>query len=125
MNIAITVWENRISPVFDSSQTLLLVSVEGSRVEERRLFSFSAGLFPQLLAFLKKMEVEILICGALCRGPVRTLEAVGIEVWPFMTGEVETILQLFVQGDDLSGFFMPGCGDIRCCRTRVDRQSLA
>ena len=39
MKIAITVWGNRISPVFDSAQTILLAHIEsGKIVEQRREF---------------------------------------------------------------------------------------
>lgn len=117
MKIAVTVWGNRISPVFDSAQTLLIVGVNDDQIYERKVLSFRSGLLAQFISLLEEMEVKLLICGALCKGPVLALESRGIEVLPFMTGKVETVLDVFVSGEDLSGCFMPGCGSARCCRT--------
>lgn len=119
MKIAITVWGNRISPVFDSAQNLLVVDVDDDQIYERKLLSFRSGLLAQFISLLEEMEVQVLICGALCKGPVNALESRGIKVLPFMTGKVDTVLDVFVRGEDLSDCFMPGCGSARCCRTQV------
>lgn len=118
MNIAITVWGNRISPVFDSAQTLLVVEIHGDRVVGQRSCFFQANSFNRCLRQLEELEVRVLICGALCEGPARLLESHGIEIIPFVTGETEQILADFVRGKDLRRFAMPGCGHGRCCRTQ-------
>ncbi len=122
MNIAITVWGNRISPVFDSAQTLLVVEIREDQVVDRRVQSFQATRFDSCLKLLGELDIRVLICGALCEGPVRLLEAHDIEVIPFITGEAEEILECYVQGQDLSEFAMPGCGHGRCCRVRDGRR---
>ncbi len=122
MTVAITVWGNRISPVFDSAQTLLVAEIRDKRVVERKLQRFQATMFSRCLTLLQELDVRVLICGALCEGPVRLLEFHGIEVIPFVTGEAEEILECYVQGKDLQEFAMPGCGHARCCRWRDNRQ---
>jgi predicted Fe-Mo cluster-binding NifX family protein len=122
MNVAITVWGNRISPVFDSAQTLLIAEIRGDQVVDRKLHLFQAAMFDRCLRLLKELEVCVLICGALCEGPARMLESHNIEVIAFITGEAEEILESFVQGQDLKKFTMPGCGHGRCCRTRKGRR---
>ncbi len=122
MTVAITVWGNRISPVFDSAQTLLVAEIRDKRVVERKIQRFQATMFSRCLNLLQELDVRVLICGALCEGPVRLLECRGIEVIPFVTGEAEKILQCYVQGKDLQGYAMPGCGHARCCRWRDNRQ---
>lgn len=119
MNIAITIWGDRISPVFDSAQTLMVVGVDGGQITDKKIVSFRSDFFTQFLGLLEEKEVRILICGALCKGPVKALESRGVVVFPFMTGEVEKVLEIFMQGADLSECFMPGCGNSRCCRTAV------
>lgn len=121
MNVAITVWGNRISPVFDSAQTLLVVEIRDKQVVDRKIQLFQATMFNRCLRLLEELDVRVLICGALCEGPVRLLESHDIEVLPFVTGEVEKILECYVQGKDLIEFAMPGCGHGRCCRTRNSR----
>jgi predicted Fe-Mo cluster-binding NifX family protein len=122
MNVAITVWGNRISPVFDSAQTLLIAEIREDRVVDRKLQLFQATMFDRCLRLLKELDVNVLICGALCEGPVRMLESHDIEVIAFITGEAEEILECFVQGKDLKEFAMPGCGHGRCCRSREGRR---
>jgi len=121
MNVAITVWGNRISPVFDSAQTLLIAEIWDDLIVDRRLQLFQASMFHRCLKLFEELNVQVLICGALCEGPVRMLEAQQIEVIPFVTGEAEKILQYYVQGKDLREFAMPGCGHARCCRWRDNR----
>ena len=96
MKIAITVWGNRISPVFDSAHNLLVVGIEDDQITERKLLSFRSGLLAQFITLLEKMEVQVLICGALCKGPVNALESKGIKVVPFMTGKVDAILDVIL-----------------------------
>lgn len=122
MNVAITVWGNRISPVFDSAQTLLIAEIREARVIDRKMQLFPAMMFNRCVRLLEELNVRVLICGALCEGPARVLESRNIEVIPFVTGEAEKILQCFVQGQDLKEFAMPGCGHRRCCRTRDSRR---
>lgn len=119
MNVALTVWGNRISPVFDSAQTLLIAEIRGDQVVDRKIQFFQATLFTRCLRLLEQLDVQVLICGALCEGPARLIEACNIEVIPFVTGETEEILQCYVDGKDLTEFAMPGCGNSRCCRRRT------
>ncbi len=98
MNVAITVWGNRISPVFDSAQTLLIAEICEDKVVDRKLKLFQATMFDRCLRLLKELNVRVLICGALCEGPVRMLESHDIEVIAFITGEAEEILECYRPG---------------------------
>ena len=122
MNVAITVWDNRISPVFDSAQTLLVAAIRDSLVIDRKILLFQAIMFNRFLRLLEELDVRVLICGALCEGPLRLLESYNIEVIPFIAGEVDEILECYVLGKDLDQFSMPGCGQGRCCRSRTGRR---
>ena len=122
MNVAITVWGNRISPVFDSAKTLMVAEIRENKVVDRNIQLFQPTMFNRSLKLLEELDVRVLICGALCEGPVRFLESHDIEVIPFVTGEAEKILECYAQGKDLNEFAMPGCGRARCCRTRDGRQ---
>jgi len=118
MKIAMTVWGNRISPVFDSAQTLLVAEIYQAEVISRQIELFEAGLFSHLIELLAELEVRVLICGALSDEPATMLAASEIEVIPFITGEAEAVLSLYVKGMDLNDFIMPGCPRNRCCGTR-------
>ena len=116
MNVAITVWDQRISPVFDAAETLLVVRVEETVIVDRKVRGFQAGRFVRFVQLLEDMKVRVLICGALCAGPAGILESRDIHVLSFIAGDVEEILQRYARGKDLHGFAMPGCRSERCCR---------
>ncbi|MCP3890306.1 MAG: dinitrogenase iron-molybdenum cofactor biosynthesis domain-containing protein [Desulfobulbaceae bacterium] len=116
MNIAITVWGNRISPVFDAAKTLLVVEIIDGEVVGRTVRTFQATRFDWFEKIFQEMEVQLLICGAICEVGVNRFEAMGIEVVPFLTGEVEKLLEQFVRGKEFSDFTMPGCRVGPCCK---------
>jgi len=119
MKVAITNWGARISPVFDSARNLLIAEIDGDDVVDRTCVAFDASLFPRFVALLLELGVQVLICGALCEGPTKMLEAHGIEVISFLTGETEKVLKSFAQGRDLTVFSLPGCRWGMCRRRRV------
>ncbi len=122
MKIAITIWETRISPVFDSARNLLVAEAEETGIIDRKSLPFDARLFNRFLLLLLELEVKVLICGALCEGPAKVLEAHGIEVFSFLTGEAEEVLACYLQGGDMSRFSLPGCRWGMCRRKKENRK---
>ena len=111
MCVAFTVWENRISPVFDVAHDLLIVRIEDGNVGEKRYYSFDPDKISSLIAMLDCQRVESLICGAISEVPARMIVDSGIHLIPFISGNVDQVLQLFAKGQSIvPGFLMPGCG---------------
>lgn len=121
MKIAITVWGNRISPVFDAASTLLLLEVDGHSVIERDIHRFQPSRHGIFVELLKENHVQLLVCGAICEAAVRRVEASGVEVAPFLAGEVEHLIESYLATEDFADFAMPGCRHGRCCRGRYKR----
>ena len=65
MKMALTVWGNRISPVFDAAHMLLVVEVENTKIISRRYEPFYPELPTRLALRLAEMNVATLICGAI------------------------------------------------------------
>jgi len=122
MKIAITVWGNRISPVFDAASSLLLVELGDTEPLERDLKLFQPGHQDSFIALLLENEVQLLVCGAMCENAVNRVEAAGVEVIPFLTGEVDLLIEGCLAGVDFLNFAMPGCRNGRCCRGKFRRQ---
>ncbi len=116
MQVAVTVWEGRISPVFDAARTLLVVELVEAEVAGRRLWPIPVAAMHTFLRLLAELRVEVLICGALCEGQARMLESRGVEVLSFLTGDVDQVLGSFAAGADLTAYVMPGCRRGRCRR---------
>lgn len=108
--IALTLWNNRIAPVFDVAQHLLIVNIDNGvimNVTERRLLRGN----PQQRALrLSSLRVKHLVCGAITRTAAESLQQRGIEVVSFISGESEHVLQALLDDNLCDGHLaMPGC----------------
>ncbi|PHR27408.1 MAG: dinitrogenase iron-molybdenum cofactor biosynthesis domain-containing protein [Desulfotalea sp.] len=121
MKIAITVWGNRISPVFDAASTLLVVEVDGKSVVGRDIRQCQPSRYDSFIVLLRDNDVQLLVCGAICETAVKRLEASGVDVAPFLAGEVEPFIDTYLENQDFTEFAMPGCRHGRCCRGRYKR----
>jgi predicted Fe-Mo cluster-binding NifX family protein len=110
MKVAVTVWEDRISPVFDASRRLLIAEIENDQVTDRSHVFFDPGRPANLAKTLAMLDVPVLICGAVSQAPATSILAGGIKLIPFITGEVDRVLQLYAKGSPLAPtYVMPGC----------------
>jgi len=111
MIIALTVWEDRISPVFDVSAMILLAEIKNGDVLNRRFVPFNPGLLSRLVEILKQMDVSVLICGAISEAPANILSANGVGLIPFISGKIEHILGAYAKNKPIiPAFLMPGMG---------------
>ena len=114
MIIGLTIWGERISPVFDSSHMLLVASAQGSLIIENRFEPFEPAVPFLLSEKLRELKIEILICGAISMEPADLIESVGIKLIPFISGPAKHVLESYLRGEALTTrFIMPGCGKKR------------
>ncbi len=110
MITALTVWENRISPVFDSSRTLLVAEIEDKKISNRHYEPFNPCLPSHFADRLNALGVEVLICGAISQHPADIIEAIGIKLLAFITGNTDELLENLVKNKSIvPAFLMPGC----------------
>lgn len=98
MIVALSVWQGRISPVFDTAGQLWLIEVEAGREVSRREEPLKEGMFHQKAAKLSQLGVEVLLCGAISRPFAFMLASSGIQVVPFLTGDAQQVLDAFLAG---------------------------
>jgi predicted Fe-Mo cluster-binding NifX family protein len=114
MKMALTVWGNRISPVFDAAHMLLVVEIENTKIISRRYEPFYPELPTRLAARLAEMNIAVLICGAISEMPANILEANGIKLIPFITGDAHEVIDAYVKNVPfMPAFLMPGCSHKR------------
>jgi len=118
MGVALTVWQDRISPVFDVAQTLLIVELHNREIIKR----FSVPMVPRvsshLAGWLKDLGIDVLICGAISQLPAAIVEAEGIQLLSFVGGNVEDVLRSYMNGIQITSIYaLPGCG----CRQRLQK----
>ena len=119
MRIAISHWQNRISPVFDVAAALLLVNIDESMelTRENRMLVSSAPL--RRAQEVVSLGTDVLICGAISLILEMALTNAGIKVTGFVSGNIDEIIKAFLNGDLANPrYFMPGmCAQRRRNRT--------
>jgi predicted Fe-Mo cluster-binding NifX family protein len=119
MRIAIPISRGRVSPVFDTAGVLMVVTVEdGQEISRSRVDLQDLGV-PARVNQLTSSGVKVLLCGAISQPLYDMLEVAGIEVTPFLSGDVEVLLNAYCE-EMISDprFLMPGCGGSKRCRQR-------
>jgi len=110
MKVALTVWKNRISPLFDATRMLLIADIGKRRIREQRLEALDCDTAFARAARLDELGVKVLICGGISDFFARLIEAHSIQIIPFVAGSVDEVLEAYVSGDlFIKRLRMPGC----------------
>ena len=121
MRIALSAWAGQISPVFDTADHVILLDMQRGKVLTQINATLGSKCAAEKVANLKAFGADTLICGAVSRQLAEMLECSGIKVISFVSGEVGTVLDAFLNGilpsQELT---MPGCwkGKGRRCKHR-------
>jgi len=117
MRVAIPIWNNRISPVFDVAERVLVLDIDNGIEINRQEEMINAATFQQRSRRLCELEVNSLICEAISKPLEVMLLSSGIQVIPHTCGPLEEVIKTFIsRGLTESDFLMPGC-----CRRRQGR----
>jgi predicted Fe-Mo cluster-binding NifX family protein len=109
MKIAITLFIDRISPRFDFAPTLGLFNIEGEKIVESKEVSCEGWNDMERVSRLKELGVQTVICGGLPNHLLGLLNHNGIKVIPWVAGDANEALTLFLQGRLSSGMALcPG-----------------
>jgi len=111
MRVAVPVWQSRVSPVFDTARRLLIVDVENGREVHREEAPILGLSLADRVNRLVEFDVDVLLCGAISRPLAGMIAASGIRVIPWLRGDVNQVLRVFLNGEPIdSRFLMPGFG---------------
>lgn len=111
--VAITSWNEIVSPLYDASCNLMIVQQGGV---ERVLTIRGMSLFDKA-NLCQREAVEVLICGAISNVAHAILVDRGIVVIPWKCGSISILLSAFWNNEPMEKFSMPGCRR-RLCRRR-------
>ncbi len=111
MKIALIVWNGRIAPVFDTAPEAVVIETEGRKQIGRKVLPLPEDDPQEKLLTLIRADVSVLICGAISN-PFRGQAAVyGMTVHPFLSGELENVIQAYLNGELETAIPpLPGCG---------------
>lgn len=110
VRLAIPTWNNWVSPVFDTANTLLVVDVENNREVGRSHAAIQTPILSQRIQLIADLNINVLICNAISRSLMRMVATSGPEVIAWRSGPVEEILQAYLDGQlSKPRFVMAGC----------------
>lgn len=110
MKIAVTIWGNRVSPVFDAAKTLLIADIENRMIIKKEYMSFDPGSPEGMIRLLKKIKASILICGAISTNPADLFVENDIKLISFVTGNALEFIETFARKQVIEkSYMMPGC----------------
>jgi predicted Fe-Mo cluster-binding NifX family protein len=102
-------WNDRIAPVFDVARWIQLVEIEAGQIISQNRARVACDMPNQKASRLAELEVGILVCGAISRPMQAIIKAYGIEVIPFITGDLQEVIQAWQKGQLSAAYTMPGC----------------
>jgi predicted Fe-Mo cluster-binding NifX family protein len=114
MKVAIPIFRDRVSPVYDAAETVLILEFDDRRETSRYRLDLQGGALTQRVEKLSANGVDVLLCGAISRPLYDMLELAGIKVRPFLSGDVDRVLRAYLDGRlSEPQFSMPGCCEKR------------
>lgn len=113
MKVALPIWNNRISPLFDTACRVVIWS-DGEGRGEPEEYDLRDLVPPMKVRRIQELGVEVLICGAVSNTVAYLVESAGIKLVPWISGPVRDVIEAFERGQlDESRYFMPGCGRMK------------
>jgi len=110
MRVALTVWKNRISPLFDAACMLLIADIEKGIIGEKRVEAIKCESPYLKVGILNDVGANILVCGGISAFYANLIEARGIKIIPFISGDINDVLDAYVTGNiNQKKYRMPGC----------------
>ena len=109
MKIALPIWDDHISPVFDTAAHILLVEGKSIQFSKKENISVESLSLFQRIDLLKKLDLDIFICGGITHATLENIRSQNIKTIPFICGNVDQILDAVLKGKNIKSLFsMPG-----------------
>jgi predicted Fe-Mo cluster-binding NifX family protein len=110
MKIAVTAWEDRVSPVFDTARQVTFFEVADHHAKTAGEMQLGDEDPARRIQRLKDMGVDAIICGAISQPVAASVQVAGIRLIPFVAGPVVDVLKAYLEGTlTAPAFRMPGC----------------
>ena len=117
MKLAIPMFNSRVSPRFDFAAKILIATIESGKISERQEYALTNLHQIRRSSLLCELGVKVLICGGISSFCHRLITDNGIRVIPMIQGEIEEVLNHFIDGSLISS----RANDITGKRSRYQR----
>lgn len=97
MNIAVTYEDGQVFQHFGHTEQFKIYKTKDGKILESKVVSTNGSGHSALADFLKDYQVDTLICGGIGGGAKIALAQCGIHLYPGVTGEADTQVELFLK----------------------------
>ncbi len=107
--ILVPIFQDRVSPVFDSCRRVLVIDVDdGKEIDRQEIYLDNLTLIERISIF-RRLNAAVVICGGISETLNQLLDDLQIQLINGVAGEVKEVVGAFL-GDKLDDprFFMPG-----------------
>lgn len=110
MKTAFAYWENRIAPVFDTARQIHVVKAESEKIVGETQETLPEDFPIRKARRLVDLGVGTLVCGAISRPLHAMVSGYGIQVVPFIAGDLHEVIHAWLRGGlEHPAFALPGC----------------
>ncbi len=110
MKTAFSSWNSRVAPVFDVARQIFLVETREGRIVHESGMELPVDDLGGKARRLAGLGVNTLVCGAISHTMRELVVSYGIELVPFVAGEIREVIDAWIGGRIHDGRFdMPGC----------------
>jgi predicted Fe-Mo cluster-binding NifX family protein len=110
MQTAFSFWQGRIAPVFDVARNIRILEIQRGTIVRQIEATLPGEPAAEKTVRLVEMGIETLVCGAISRPLQAAVSAAGILVIPFISGNLDEIIEAWLHGRiHEDSFAMPGC----------------
>jgi predicted Fe-Mo cluster-binding NifX family protein len=90
---------DKVYPSFDAATSILVVEVDENKEISRREQKFDDMMAPEgRAAWLKKLGVNVVICGSVSNSVAGSMMKSGITLIPWVSGKVNEVVKDFLDG---------------------------
>lgn len=125
MRVFITVWNGRVSPVFDVAKEAVVLEVDSCKISSEKKLAMTCETNIERVEFVLDLKIDTVICGAVSRNVEMSLVEKGVTVHSFISGDISDVIQ-GLKEERLSEmkFAMPGCRRNRKIKICNDKKNL-
>lgn len=96
--VALSVFEDRISSRLDSSDKILLLTLENDKIDRSEWMKIIPNGPLAIIDQIIELDPDVLICGGLTQLCDTKLKTSRITVIPWIKGDIEKVLEEFIEG---------------------------
>jgi len=122
MKVAIPIFESRVSPRFDCSDTFLIVYIKSREVIKKEKIKIYDQNTIEKVNNLINMNVDTLICSGINEFNYQLILDKGIKIIPGVTGNVDEIVDLLLKNKLKPGMILFPDGRRICSRCQRQRR---